>query len=476
MKKTVIYSIVGFLLSLVFGLLIWEDQAYLSLFPAGLLAIYFAIFQTEKLFIAIAFFTPLSINIEEFNSSFGLFIPSEPLLFGLMLWLSAIQLYRPFMPKNLWREPILFSVGIFLIWIFISSITSSHPIISLKFLLAKLWFIVPVLFFGIYFFQKEKNRIAFIWLFITSSCLVVIYTITHHAMYGFGEKESHWVMSPFFKDHTIYGAIIALNVPLVFGLYFYKKHAPLIQAVIISMIVLILAGLYFSYTRAAWLSVFGCVFIGGLIYYKVNWKPLAGIAAIVLLVLLFKWDSIQMELSRNKQDHTTESFDERLQSATNISTDASNLERINRWSCALAMFEKRPIFGYGPGTYAFEYAPFQEPQNLTIISTNFGDMGNAHSEFLGALAEMGIIGLLSFLGIVATIFYTSIMVYNRIPLSDSGTRILILSMIMALSTYFIHALLNNFLDTDKAAVPIFGMCAMIIALGLQQKKLASDPE
>jgi len=476
LKNSVIYGIVGLFLSLLFAYFIWQDLAYLSLFPAGLLAIYFAIFQTEKLFIAIAFLTPLSINIEEFNSSFGLFIPSEPLLFGLMIWLSAIQLHRPFMPKNLWREPILFSVGIFLIWIFISSITSSHPIVSLKFLLAKLWFIVPVLFFGIHFFQKERNRISFIWLFIISSCIVVIYTISHHAMYGFGEKESHWVMSPFFKDHTIYGAIIALNVPLVFGLYIYKKHVPLIQAVIISMIVLILVGLYFSYTRAAWLSVFGCLFIGGLIYYKVNWKPLAGIAAIVLLVLLFKWDSIQMELARNKQDHTTESFDERLQSATNISTDASNLERINRWSCALAMFEKRPIFGYGPGTYAFEYAPFQEPENLTIISTNFGDMGNAHSEFLGALAEMGIIGLLSFLGIVATIFYSSIMVYNRIPLSDSGTRILILSIIMALSTYFIHALLNNFLDTDKAAVPIFGMCAMIIALGLQQKKLTSDPK
>ncbi|MBP5994969.1 MAG: O-antigen ligase family protein [Crocinitomicaceae bacterium] len=476
MKKTVIYSVVGLLLSIVFALLIWDGQEYLSLFPAGLLAIYFAIFQTEKLFISIAFFTPLSINIEEFNSSFGLFLPSEPLLFGLMIWLSALQLYRPFMPKNLWREPILFSVGIFLTWIFISSITSSHPIVSFKFLLAKLWFIVPVLFFGIHFFQKEKNRVAFIWLFLISSCIVVIYTITRHALFAFGEKESHWVMSPFFKDHTIYGAIIALNVPLVFGLYLYKKHAPLIQAVIIAMIVLILAGLYFSYTRAAWLSVFGCLIIGGLIYYKVNWKPLAGIAAIALLVVLFKWDSIEMELARNKQDHTTESFDERLQSAANISTDASNLERINRWSCALAMFEERPVFGYGPGTYAFEYAPFQEPENLTIISTNFGDMGNAHSEYLGALAEMGIIGLLSFLGIVATIFYTSIMVYNRIPVSDTGTRILILSMIMALSTYFIHAFLNNFLDTDKAAVPVFGMCAMIIALGLQQQKLASDPK
>lgn len=476
MKKTVVYSIVGFVLSLVFALFIWDDQSYLSLFPIGLLAIYFALFQTEKLFIAIAFFTPLSINIEEFNSSFGLFLPSEPLLFGLMLWLSALQLHKPFMPKHLWKQPILFSVGVFITWIFISSITSSHPIVSFKFLLAKLWFIVPVLFYGIHFFQNEKNRIRFIWLFIISSCIVIVYTIIRHAMYAFGEKESHWVMSPFFKDHTIYGAIVALNVPLVFGLYLYKKHAPLIQAVLILMIALILAGLYFSYTRAAWLSVFGCIFIAGLIYYKVNWKPLAGIAAIVLLVVFFKWDSIQMELARNKQDHTTESFDERLQSAANISTDASNLERINRWSCAIAMFEKRPIFGFGPGTYAFEYAPFQEPENLTIISTNFGDMGNAHSEYLGALAEMGIIGLLCFLGIVASIFYTSITVYHRIPLSDSGTRILILSMIMALSTYFIHAFLNNFLDTDKAAVPIFGMCAMIIALGLQQNQLTANPE
>ncbi|MDP4760107.1 MAG: O-antigen ligase family protein [Crocinitomicaceae bacterium] len=476
MKKSVIYSFVGLLLSLVFGLLIWQDQAYLSLFPAGLLAIYFAIFQTEKLFIAIAFFTPLSINIEEFNSSFGLFLPSEPLLFGLMLWLSALQIYRPFMPKNLWRQPILFSVGVFLLWIFTSSITSSHPLISFKFLLAKLWFIVPVLFFGIHFLQKEKNRITFIWLFIISTCIVVIYTITHHAMYAFGEKESHWVMSPFFKDHTIYGAIVALNVPLVFGLYFYKKHAPLIQAVLILMIALILLGLYFSYTRAAWLSVFGCIFIAGLIFYKINWKPLAGFGLIALIIIFIKWDSIQMELARNKQDHTTESFDERLQSATNISTDASNLERINRWSCAIAMFENRPVFGYGPGTYAFEYAPFQEPENLTIISTNFGDMGNAHSEYLGSLAEMGLIGLLCFLSIVACIFYTSIKVYHRIPTMERGTRVLVLTMIMAMSTYFIHAFLNNFLDTDKAAVPIWAMCAMIIAIGLQQDKLAANPK
>jgi hypothetical protein len=37
-------------------------------------------------------------------------------------------------------------------------------------------------------------------------------------------------------------------------------------------------------------------------------------------------------------------------------------------------------------------------------------------------------------------------------------------MILALVTYFVHGLLNNYLDTDKAAVPVYGMIAAIIAL------------
>ena len=177
-----------------------------------------------------------------------------------------------------------------------------------------------------------------------------------------------------------------------------------------------------------------------------------------------------MELERNKYEHTTEEFGERLQSATNVSTDASNLERINRWTCAIDMFKERPVFGFGPGTYAFEYARFQHPENLTIISTNFGDLGNAHSEYLGPLAEMGLIGMLLMIGLVSAIFYKSITLYNRWPKEDTEMRTLLLAIILSLTTYFVHGILNNFLDTDKAAVPIWGMCAMVIALEMQLKK------
>jgi O-antigen ligase len=436
------------------------DPTVYSLIPVGLLAIYYAIFQTEKLFLSLAFLTPLSINIEEYTSSFGLFVPTEPLLFGLMILLSAFQIKKGFLPLYIWRSPLIWAIVIYILWMLLSALTSSHPIVSFKFILARLWFIVPVLFFGTYFFQKRSNRISFIWLFIVATVIVIIYTLIHHSFYGFGEKEGHWVMSPFFKDHTIYGAIVALILPLAVGLYFYKKHNPLVQMTLISLIVIILIGLVLSYTRAAWLSVLGSVGLALVLYYKISWKPIAVLAGAGLIVVLIRWDQIQMELERNKYEHTTEAFDERLQSAANISTDASNLERINRWSCAIAMFKVRPIMGYGPGTYAFEYAPFQQPENLTIISTNFGDMGNAHSEYLGALAETGLIGMLSLIGVVAAIFFTGITLYHRLPKENKEDRIIVLSTIMALSTYFIHAFLNNYLDTDKAAVPIWGICAM----------------
>ena len=436
------------------------DPTVYSLIPVGLLAIYYAIFQTEKLFLSLAFLTPLSINIEEYTSSFGLFVPTEPLLFGLMILLSAFQIKKAFLPQYIWRSPLIWAIVIYILWMLLSALTSSHPIVSFKFILARLWFIVPVLFFGTYFFQKRSNRISFIWLFIVATVIVIIYTLIHHSFYGFGEKEGHWVMSPFFKDHTIYGAIVALILPLAVGLHFYKKHNPLVQMTLISLIVIILIGLVLSYTRAAWLSVLGSVGLALVLYYKISWKPIAVLAGAGLIVVLIRWDQIQMELERNKYEHTTEAFDERLQSAANISTDASNLERINRWSCAIAMFKERPIMGYGPGTYAFEYAPFQRPENLTIISTNFGDMGNAHSEYLGALAETGFIGMLSLIGVVAAIFFTGITLYHRLPKENKEDRIIVLSTIMALSTYFIHAFLNNYLDTDKAAVPIWGICAM----------------
>jgi O-antigen ligase len=442
----------------------WKNQLYMLALPVVLLAIYGAVFNTQFTFLLLFLLAPLSVNIEEYVNGFGLFVPTEPLLFGLMLLLLFQQIKYKVFPDFIWKNTIVWAIGLYLLWVLFTSITSQLPLVSFKFLLARLWFMVPILFYGSRVFLTEKNIKTFLWFFTIGMTVAMVYTVFVHASYAFGEKESHWVMWPFFKDHTIYGAMTAFLVPLIFGIYFSKKHPPLIQAILLVLITINLIALFFSYTRAAWLSIIAALFVWLLIHFKIKFSFILGVVATIGVFVFFSWTSIEQSLSKNKSEHTTEDFGKRLESAANVTTDASNLERINRWSCAIEMFQERPIFGFGPGTYAFEYARFQKPENLTIISTNFGDGGNAHSEYLGPLAEMGFIGLIVVLILISAIFYKGITLYNRWPSEKREMKVLILSMILALVTYFVHGILNNYLDTDKAAIPIWGICACFIAL------------
>lgn len=452
---------------------IYMDQIPLLAFPIGLIAIYAAIFYPEKTFIALFFFVPLSVNLEEWSDTFGLFIPTEPMLFGLML----LVIWRSFLRKSdkinessyfLRNQPILWTLAAYLFVVFVASVFSVSPMVSFKALLAKLWYVVPIFTIGFHAFKNPKNIRTALWLFLIGLSIVIIYTLIHHSMYAFGEKESHWVMSPFFKDHTVYGATVAFAVPIAIGLYFSKKHDLLMQILILLVILIQLLGLYFSYTRAAWLGIIGAVGVWFLIQYRIKFKYLFFVGLAISIFVAFNWNRITYRMSKNKMEHTTENFSDRLESASNISSDASNLERINRWDCAIQMFQAKPWTGFGPGTYAFEYAPFQKPENKTIISTNFANGGNAHSEFLLALSEMGIFGLLTFVAFVASIFYTCITLYYRIK--DREIRIITLALILAEATYFIHSFINNFLDQDKIAMPVYAGLAMFLAISYQLKK------
>jgi hypothetical protein len=50
-----------------------------------------------------------------------------------------------------------------------------------------------------------------------------------------------------------------------------------------------------------------------------------------------------------------------------------------------------------------------------------------------------------------------------------------MSVLLGLITYFIHGLMNNFLDTDKASVPVWGFIAILVAMDIYSlKKQATD--
>ncbi len=447
----------------------YKGNSVLNAVPFALLLIYTAFYHFDKLFLFIVFFTPLSINIEEFVSAdIGLFLPTEPLLFGMLLLMIFNQFRRNQFQKSFLYHPITILFILQLVWIFLTALTSTHPLVSFKFLLMKMWFIIPIYFYGVIFFKKEKNVYTFIWLFITALAIVVFYTLFNHALNGFDEPSGHWVMFPFFKDHTSYGAILALVYPVLFGLLFTIKKSPLVRLTLLFLICLFGFAIFMSYTRAAWLSLVGAFLIYLLIRFKIHFKYLAVIGVVGLIYIAASWTSIMHNLERNRSEHATENIDERIESIANISTDASNLERLNRWGSAIRMWEERPVLGWGPGTYAMNYAPFQLSSGKTIISTNSGNMGNAHSEYLGPLSEQGLPGMLLMVLLVIYILYTGISLYIRMP--DSAIRTIMLTLLLGLITYFAHGILNNYLDTDKATVPVWGFTAIIVMLDLKYPK------
>ncbi|MBG0782639.1 MAG: O-antigen ligase family protein [Bacteroidales bacterium] len=425
----------------------------------GILMLY--IFSLDKVLLLIALLTPFSVNIEDMDAGLAVSLPVEPMLFGVLVLFTAKFLYERNYDMRIARHPIALVIYLMFGWMIVTAFTSEIPLVSVKYIVSRLWFIIPSFFVASLVFKNLKNIHWYIWLYTFSLLIVIGYTILNHASYGFSDDSAHWVMSPFYNDHTAYGAALAIYLIFISGYAFYPGLSKWTRFWIITVALMLAVGTVLSLSRAAWISIGAAlvVLIAVLLHIKFRWI-LAAFITVLVVLFSFQHQIIDM-LEKNKQD-SSNNLVEHVRSISNISSDASNLERINRWQAAIRLYNERPFFGWGPGTYQFVYAPFQRSKEKTIISTNAGDGGNAHSEYIGPLAEMGVIGMLLVFLLVGVMIYRGLNTYKKARNNES--RILTLSATLALISYFVHGLLNNFLDTDKLSVPVWGLMAIIVVM------------
>jgi O-antigen ligase len=435
--------------------------------PLALVIVALALFKLDWLLLLIMFLVPASLTIEDVGGGMGLTLPTDPLLFGAMLVFGLKTLFNGDYDIKILKNPITISVLAMLIWMFFSALFSRLPMVSFKFFMAKLWFIIPFFFAGVLLFKNKNNIVKITWFFVVPMSGVIIYTIIRQYVRGFDIAAAHWVMQPFFSDHTSYGAMMAFFIPAMFAQINHLKweiNTKILGGVLLGVFMI---GTVLSYTRAAWVSLVVAVGLYALIKFKIRWWIVALAGLTMLAVVVMFWVPVMQKLEKNRQDSSGD-LSEHVESMSNVATDASNLERLNRWSAAFKMFGESPVVGTGPGTYAFLYAPYQLSSTITLISTNFGDMGNAHSEYFGPLAEQGIPGLATWLIVIFFIFYRGIITYYR--LKEGSNKALLMGALLGLTTYLSHGVLNNFLDTDKAAVPFWAFVAIIVAMDVYYER------
>ena len=461
LQTAALYVIVAIVVAIALYFVVKKDTYLAFALPAviGILLLY--VFSLDKVLLLVALITPISVNIKDLAGGLAISLPAEPLLAGIMIMFFAKLIYEKRFDLKIAKHPISIVIYIMFIWMIFTMITSEMPVVSLKFIVSRLWFIVPSYFLCAVLFKNPKNIHRFIWLYMAGLVIVVLYTISNHSMHGFDGDTAHWVMTPFYNDHTAYGAALAVYIILCAAYLFMPNMNKNNRITVSIVLALLILAIILSFCRASWISLIAALGVLACVHLKIKFKYIA-VVIVVLVSMFFTFQhQIFYSLSKNDQDASGDVV-ENIQSMTNISTDASNLERINRWTSAIRMFVERPLFGWGPGTYQFVYAPFQESKNKTIISTNSGDMGNAHSEYIGTLAEQGFPGAIIVISLVATFMYYGLNTYKRARNKES--KVIVLAATLALFGYYIHGTLNNFLDTDKLAVPVWSCMAIITAI------------
>ena len=148
MKKDVFLFLgaLAFILLSAFAIL-KQHYEFLAL-PFGIAVIYLSLKRLDILLFTVVFCTPLSLNLEDLAlGGIGFYFPTEPLLFGILGILILKMLSGKSIDPVIYKHPISIIIYVLLGWTLFTSMTSEMPLVSFKFLLAKMWFIYAKKFF-----------------------------------------------------------------------------------------------------------------------------------------------------------------------------------------------------------------------------------------------------------------------------------------------------------------------------------------
>jgi O-antigen ligase len=137
---------------------------------------------------------------------------------------------------------------------------------------------------------------------------------------------------------------------------------------VIAVFIINSIGLYFTYTRGAWLGFLVAI---PFYFYKEHKKIFIGIFAGLLITGIAAY----------------------YVAGANVIRPQSEVERISQWQAAVKAFQERPILGFG--YLNFEHHSGLIKQRYNLPAKNF--VSHAHSNFFEMLADTGIVGLTSFI-------------------------------------------------------------------------------
>jgi O-antigen ligase len=467
-NRVFIYCFVSLLLAAIACYAYWQEIYFLAISLVLLIAIVL-IRYPEYLLYALLLSIPWSVEFN-FTPELGTDLPDEPLM--LLGALSALFFLVYQWRRNAFKKlhPLVFLLLLQFLWIIISVATSTEVTASVKYLLAKTWYLLAFVALPVFLFKEEKllKRSAAVLVFSMTAVMVV--SLVRHSQYGWSFEKVNDALTPFFRNHVNYSALLVFMVPLQIAMM-QLASSKKIRLFLFCILLVTIAAVYFSYARGAWLAL-----ILGLFAYWLLKKRLLAFSFLFLLnlvVAMVFWLRTNDRFIQFSNDYKStiyhSDFREHL-AATYQLKDLSNAERIYRWVAGVRMASENWQTGFGPSSFYHQYKSYTLPAFKTYVSKN-EEQSTVHNYFLLLLIEQGVIGCFLFITLLAALFWYAQKIYFRTR--KRFWKVVVSAVAAVLVMECTVNFLSDMIETDKAGSVFYLCIATLIIADIKTKR--SEP-
>ncbi|MFH0732500.1 MAG: O-antigen ligase family protein [Candidatus Omnitrophota bacterium] len=343
---------------------------------------------------------------------------------------------------------IFFALGVFIFINFLSCLFSFSFSHSIKALFTKtieyaLFFLIVVDMFS----EQKRLKILISVLLASFSLMCLDAAIQYYAGFDLIRKyplHLDYMITASFLHHNDFGNYLITYIPLLFGLAAGKKYFFKYRFMFFILFLAAFIALIFSYVRASWIAFLISM---SFFTFALNKKIFACFLAILLITSFFMPQKVE---SRVKEINSMETLYSEY--------------RIGLWQEAIKMIKERPFLGWGINTYTLVAPNFKVHPRGGIYS---------HNSYLQMAAEIGVIGLGTFLLFLFRIFAKARSSFKKTK--DEFYKIILLSLVSGIIAY----LVNAFFDTSLYAlkiVTIFWITAgiLVAVCNISEEELESD--
>jgi len=459
-----VYWILGCIILIVVFAAIATEVYFLLALPILIVGGWITLVDYKKIFYLLFVSIPISIELS-LPAGLSLNVLTEPLQILLSL-ITIVLILKDgkSIDKRYVTHPISITLLIHVVWICISTIFSGDYVVSIKYVLAKLWFILPSFYLTMKLIRSVDDVKKVIWCFLLPLLFTITVILIRHAAIGFSFDGVNYILGPFYSNHVLYASTIAIGFPFVWILRKWYPTYSFLWWFLVGSFVLMMVAIYLSYTRATMASVF--IVFGMYFIVKWRWSRQAFSIGMLALFSLFFWLGNQnnfMNYTPNfERTITHQSFDNLLE-ATLRGQDISLAERYYRWIAGLYMVGDHPVMGSGPSTFYNEYKAYTLSSFKTYVSDNEEHSG-IHNYFLMLLVEQGIPGLLFFLLFSYILFAEGERIYHQ--QRDPQSRDTVLAAIFSLSIMYSLLVINDMVEADKIGVMFFFAAGLLVTFDI----------